>query len=434
MKIDPHIGQLFSTEEGPCASLEEMQAYASGKLLPMEMHAFERHLLNCELCSIAYEGLAGMSPDEAVASVEAIKQRAWDRVVMREKRKRRGVYFWISGAAAILLLIVASYFIAERPGNKDDLQTLAETMLEPPAEIASEVERYAGGEKVVPEGYKENTEADRELLSGNFGSSGNIKKDIPGRKRIDASSSSNASFVDSVAPFGDFAPLLAMEEEKNTDYGALEMAEDEMGAGEMVGDEMADGEFGFVYEDNLSHDEANETVVYLDEGTVSKVPTMKKAPVEGKVQAMKKAPVKEKTSDKGQVPAKVEMTSDAITKEFKDPGKSNYEQGVEQFQRRQYQDAAANFRQASAHNPADMDAHLLAARSFLQLNQPNAAVYHLDRILSVRNNSLEEDAKWYKSIAMLQLGKKRHAKDLLKDIKRSGGNRSKAAEMALDKL
>lgn len=591
MKKDPHIGQFFSAEEEPCPSLEEMQAYASGKLPSVERHAFERHLLNCELCSFAYEGLAGEDPVEVEASVAAITEEAWNRVGEREKRKRRGVYMWMSGAAVILLLIVVGYFVIDGSANKDHLQGLADAMLEESGDMTDTPTRgiegtgeyegtveYADGsaphqdEEGKPEfrndGFKD-LEADGslsgELLeavdevegevmpveeeivferpdessknemgpptgnAGWYGTATTPAKDaLPGKKENsgflagDANTVTTVTIADAVpetetrSSVTPIAPQI--EQQGNIAHnGAIIMADsasnfnysfnnaspsinqplndqDKLFAmdkemekkSDADGADMGGGEIGFADADDLDDDfgddfaaeEAEETIDMVEED-VSADPADQSKLLEKTVvsadeisgrrlenatntvggvtsgttydegdYAVVNAPemIRDRRNNdnrknaKGKAKAKaparnqnLEM-ADSKSETSRDSRKSNYEQGVEQFQRKDYREAAANLRQAAADTPDNLNAHLLAAKSFLQLKQPNAAIYHLDRILATPNTSLEEDAKWFKSIALLQLGKKTDAEVLLKDVESKGGSRSKAAKKALDKF
>ena len=589
MKKDPHIGQFFSAEEEPCPSLEEMQAYASGKLPSVERHAFERHLLNCELCSFAYEGLAGEDPVEVEASVAAITEEAWNRVGEREKRKRRGVYMWMSGAAVILLLIVVGYFVIDGTANKDHLQGLADAMLEESGDMTDTPTRgiegtdkydntveYADGSgplqdeegkpefrndgfkdleanatidgepmKVVDEVESEVMPVEEEIVverpdekakndygpptgnAGWYGTATTPAKDaLPGKKENsgflagDANTVTTVTIADAVPetetrssvtplapqieqqgniahngaiimadsmstfnyssnnaspsinqPLNEQDKLFAMqkEQEKKSDADGTDMGGGEIGFADA---EDLDDDFG----DDFAAEEAEETIDMVEED-VSSDPADQSELLEKTVvsadeisgrrlenatstvggvtsgttydegdYALVTAPVttrdrrnndnRKSAKGKAKAPARnqnLEM-ADSKSEPYRDSRKSSYEQGIEQFQRKEYREAAANLRQAAADTPDNLNAHLLAAKSFLQLKQPNAAIYHLDRILATPNTSLEEDAKWFKSIALLQLGKKTDAEVLLKDVESKGGSRSKAAKKALDKF
>jgi hypothetical protein len=96
--------------------------------------------------------------------------------------------------------------------------------------------------------------------------------------------------------------------------------------------------------------------------------------------------------------------------------------------------AATYLRQASAASPSNLEAHLYAGISFLNINQPQAALFHLDRVLAVKGSSLQDDAAWYKALAHLKLNEGRKAESQLEDIVKKQGKHSAAAKAALEKL
>lgn len=595
MKDNPHIGQFFSAEEEPCPSLEEMQGYAAGKLPAEERHVFERHLLNCELCSFAYEGLAGEDPEEVVAAVGAITEEAWNRVGEREKRKRRGIFIWMSGAAAILLLIIAGYFVIDKPEANQDLIAMADEMLEEgegsSTERSNPVEQqykrdvgfadgnthtatdsidvsgsYNGLNKEVESGfdkssyYKENGpleragefsnekefaevipeeesdeyipvdaplddfRADNSVIADEFGWTLSDAKDSPGKKLEEKVSedpflagattgsvnqpspdveeyngymsgnkpkttNSNSQTplignatggIDMVTDSTNFVfssppsvsePLqeqdgLLASNDRNLDSknevlevedggdlalggGVYDLEMDD--AEEEIMEEVEDVDIVSQIEDPIALSNGSNTSIASDQFTtisgeeiavvdnIELKTATKRNQSEGITlsDAASPNPIRKNRDRKAKAKKSTamgtgtrSMTSDSDV----EAQKSTYELGVEQFQREEFSQAAINLRQAAAATPDNLNAHLLAAKSFLQLKQPNAAIYHLDRVLASPNNSLEEDAKWYKSIALLQLGEKTAAQKLLEDVKATGGKRSKSATKALDKF
>lgn len=598
MKDNPHIGQFFSAEEEPCPSLEEMQGYAAGKLPAEERHVFERHLLNCELCSFAYEGLAGEDPVEVVAAVGAITEEAWNRVGEREKRKRRGIFIWMSGAAAILLLIVAGYFVIDKPEANQDLIAMADEMLEEGEESAIESPNansqqdkgevdlndgltatvtsdsidgslaYNGLKKDIESGslddafYRANQplnrvdefskekefaddiaeeeydgdvsvdaplhefRADNAPVADGFGWTTIDAKDVSGKMLEEKNSEdpsflggSNGTVLDPSPDVADYngymnankpqstiadsrAPVvgnttggmdmltdsstyvyssppsvneplqvqdgLMAANDRNLDSKNEEFEVDQDGGDLGSGGEFDDFEMEDAEEESLEGVEEVVASVVVEEpftlsnnsstGTVTEQFTT----IAGEDLAKMEPVEVEKMATRDQIGeisvADVAGTSSTTRKNrdkkstykgkksnAKGPGnramtssdeaqRGRYELGVEQFQREEFSQAAVNLRQAAADTPDNLNAHLLAAKSFLQLKQPNAAIYHLDRVLAAPNNSLEEDAKWYKSIALLQLGDKAAAQKLLEDVKSEGGKRSKSATKALNKF
>lgn len=113
---------------------------------------------------------------------------------------------------------------------------------------------------------------------------------------------------------------------------------------------------------------------------------------------------------------------------------SLYEQGMAAYKKGAYQEGAQLLRQASVQTPSNLYAHFYAAICYLEMEQPGAALFHLNRVLESPQSSLQEDAQWYKSIALLQEGKKREAKEVLENLEQSGKTRSRDARKALDQL
>jgi tetratricopeptide (TPR) repeat protein len=111
-----------------------------------------------------------------------------------------------------------------------------------------------------------------------------------------------------------------------------------------------------------------------------------------------------------------------------------YAEGMESYRRGQYAQSATLLRKASASSPANLQAHYYAAASFMNIDQPQAAIYHLDRILAVPGNSLYADAEWYKALAYLKLKDRKNAKSLLEKIAGGSGPHASEAKNALKDL
>jgi hypothetical protein len=81
-----------------------------------------------------------------------------------------------------------------------------------------------------------------------------------------------------------------------------------------------------------------------------------------------------------------------------------------------------------------LEAHIFAADAFLRISQPQAALFHIDRVLAVPGNSHIEDAEWYKALAFLQLKEGNKAKKQLEKVVSAGSKYKAQAEKALAEL
>jgi tetratricopeptide (TPR) repeat protein len=105
-------------DSGVCLSLEEMQAYIDGSLKGADLNRVERHLLDCEMCEDALEGLKN-SPN-ATANIDLIDE-AIDRMT---ESKPKVIFPW--KIAAAFALIFASTLTLWLVIPKNDENKLAE--------------------------------------------------------------------------------------------------------------------------------------------------------------------------------------------------------------------------------------------------------------------------------------------------------------------
>ena len=113
---------------------------------------------------------------------------------------------------------------------------------------------------------------------------------------------------------------------------------------------------------------------------------------------------------------------------------SSYAQGLISYKEGNYRDAAKDLRKATERTPNNLEAHIYAADAFLRISQPQAALFHIERILAVPGNSHIEDAEWYKALAYLQLKDASKAKRQLEVVVTRGGKYKAHAETALKNL
>lgn len=92
-------------------SQEMVNRYLNEELSSEEMHRVERHLLFCEFCSDALEGLSALpTPHRVNADIEQLKTMIGRRV--REEKQRTTVPLWQTwGVAAALVALLISTFV-----------------------------------------------------------------------------------------------------------------------------------------------------------------------------------------------------------------------------------------------------------------------------------------------------------------------------------
>src|SRR5437660_11601399 len=105
-------GELNSVlNSSDCLSHEQLALYIQNKLSAAEKHKAEKHLLDCELCSDALEGLRLMNSININAAVLEINNNI-DQRILEEKNtgpeKKIFLMHPLLRIAAVILLIAAS--------------------------------------------------------------------------------------------------------------------------------------------------------------------------------------------------------------------------------------------------------------------------------------------------------------------------------------
>jgi tetratricopeptide (TPR) repeat protein len=97
--------ELFG--DSPCLELDELLNYANGNLSPQKRYRVERHLLDCDLCSLALENLPAFEEKETIyRSVKAVNTAIRERTVQESAymQHAKKVYFF----SAILAFLQGS--------------------------------------------------------------------------------------------------------------------------------------------------------------------------------------------------------------------------------------------------------------------------------------------------------------------------------------
>lgn len=94
--------------EDSCLSRDEMLDYISGKLNDVQQHHVESHLLDCELCQDAMEGLEQLTSTDKFKVIDARMQEGIDELLEQEEQVKVSVLFPWRMAAAIALIFVST--------------------------------------------------------------------------------------------------------------------------------------------------------------------------------------------------------------------------------------------------------------------------------------------------------------------------------------
>lgn len=122
----------------PCLTQDQLFGYLDGRLSPVEMHAVEKHLLDCPFCSDALEGLEKVSDrNRVVAFVPPAESKAAPSETKEGKViplfKRRNTILAIAASVVLLVGIFTIMNITLGDGNLDKKTGFASR--EPSAEM-----------------------------------------------------------------------------------------------------------------------------------------------------------------------------------------------------------------------------------------------------------------------------------------------------------
>ena len=109
--------KIFTTSD--CLSEQTMFDYIDNKLLPKECHLVEKHLLHCELCADAIEGLELFKNRNKIAF---INQKINESLILLNKKEGKVFsinYKVISSIAAGLLLLIGGTFFFHQYADKE---------------------------------------------------------------------------------------------------------------------------------------------------------------------------------------------------------------------------------------------------------------------------------------------------------------------------
>ena len=148
-------------EHTDCVSEEMLMKYISGKLSPAEKHEVEKHLIDCEMCSDAVEGLSMMDGKRISLITSELKKKVQNKA---EKKEVKVIFLrqyrtQLAVAASIVLVLGLVWFFKanfsmKEMDNAEAEKMFADKFVPPPAEKDEEsfdsISMPAGQEQSEP--------------------------------------------------------------------------------------------------------------------------------------------------------------------------------------------------------------------------------------------------------------------------------------------
>src|ERR1035437_6866664 len=107
--------------ETDCISEQTMFDYIDKKLSAKENHSVEKHLLSCELCSDALDGLEVLKSRTRISSLnQNISERIAAPIVKKETKTISFYYKLAASIAAAIMLLIGGVFFFEQINKKNE--------------------------------------------------------------------------------------------------------------------------------------------------------------------------------------------------------------------------------------------------------------------------------------------------------------------------
>jgi tetratricopeptide (TPR) repeat protein len=375
------------SSSAPCLSSQEMLDYTKGILSPIEQHRIEKHLLECEFCADAMEGVEMMTNPKELLNVEEELNFDMDAMISGEEEEQddkiKVLFPWRIAAAFALILV--STFTLWMIIPKTNVQELALENSQPypaPEEAASET-ILQNREMQVPNEQSAPTVAKN-----------NAKTEAPAIMQMETTVSETVTAEKDVQADEVFSSQLATEPQSVNE-----------------GNEKA-------LDNTLAKAQKEER----DDELKTKSMTMSEVAVASKKQSARAA-------------SSVEAQEEAATmRDNYDSYKVNtdelYKRGIKEYKNKKYALAISHFEKCSD----KAKARFYEGVSYFLIENPHLALTNLEKYIQTNQPQYREASYWYSGLSYLKLGNKVAAKQAFEKVLPFKGEFEKQATEMLKSL
>jgi TolA-binding protein len=364
MKIEDLLNSDSSTS---CPDAVTLEKYISGKLSASEQHDIERHLIDCEFCEEALEGLKLISYKGVLSSIQNDLEESLQRKINPVSEGRIRVLFSWKIAAAFALLIGSMSLLWFFIPREDSSQLFTQEFKPYPAPSPIPNTEVQTMESVpASEKHSEEVKAREEKRQ---------QPSEPASDRITSARSTDQG--ESAATLSSVPEVSSKADDDPSDIAVLSQAAQE----------------------EVSHKEAK-----YSESVKSKDNVLNKevSEAEATTAAVRKAT---STSSREKQAGGSIKTSDNIIN-------ADFDAGLAAYQKQDYSLAISYF--SKLKEPPD--ARFYLGLSFLASDQPEPALQEFKSYLEKKGSTRKEAAHWYAALAAIKLDRKREARHFLQKV------------------
>lgn len=453
-------------EHRGCISEDMLTKYATSQLSPAEKHAVEKHLVDCELCSDALEGLKMIGDPKRLSTVTGeLNRKISERSAKRETKiiflRRYRTQLAVAASVAVILGLVW-FFRSAAPVKEMDAvsaeKMFADKFELPPAETApppAPVEEPGAEEKNADRLSGTSSES-KQIVSLKKERNTVVQEEAAGVADADAPAPSKQEMhaytqEGAKTPADQFAKAPAAKKANEPEMGRKEdeknavppAAQVTSGAGTAVQGNNTSGPVIYKWEtsNQAAAPAASEAGTYTvttssATGTKSKAEqkrSKQKSAAYGDFESARAPANADSRAEKTFADSTAHYSSakDSLArKEYQEK-----ESGMSKYGKQDYAGAVAAFEEALKKDPNDEQALFYAGVSWLSLEQPDKAIAHLTRITQNRSSKYFDDSQWYLSLAYIKKKDAQNARTILTELRNNSGSKyRKQAEETLKEI
>jgi len=455
-----------------CISKENMLKYINHQLSKKELHEVEKHLLECEFCSEAVEGLKYAENASVLFAID-------HQIDQRVKGSSQSMYRGLMVAASIMIIVFGSYFtfnfFDEAAKNQDNLAIQESLKMEDNAPEEESIIPMIVEEKSEDEVAEAEAMEDRDVLR---------KENV---QQPPVPVMSEDVLADEIIVMDDIEEAeIVMDAEMIEEELLFEVMEDEVG--EWAEPEMTtlsnnnnEGKLAKSAERAMTESKSESVAKSDAKDNVSKA---KNKSSKKRYKAVTNKPAAATTTAAGNAAPKYyensigqntiyvndlrvvdysqeyqfgydlkqsieenNISSDFASEADKDQSEKELEESTvevtykgilesatKNYIREEFNEAIIQFNLILKEHPEDVNAHFYTAMSYYRLDNFNQAIKFFDNTMANTSRSFLEDSEWYKALSLVALNNSDEAKTQLDKIVKEGGVYKARAKEKLKEL
>ena len=362
---------------------EEMQRYLAGNLSSTDKIKIEEKMLDDEFASEASEGF--MENNVAFAEVSSLNA-AWDAKTKTPQIKTTNYKYWFIGTLVVAILSIS--FVGYLLTNTD------KPIIDENKIMGNKVKENIPEEEVTPEIIMTNEQLEEEIIEIKEATNISEKKLITYEKTIAA----QPTTIETNVP----AEILITEIPQNVENKKIQEVEN------YDSKKIVQSNVKMLYIKNLKA--VDYSILYTNHI------------------AKKEWILTGTTADKETSVSEGEMAEHVIKYI---PYKDFLMEGLTKFSKNDYKGALGHLLTIQQQYPDDVNATFYSGLCYYNLGKTKNAITMFDKTIGNSITTFNEESEWYKSLSLLEDGRKSDAKELMKKIESESGFYAKAAREKL---